>query len=82
MNTMMKAMLACIPATAFATTEIIEISAQNMQGSEFYVDSSDVLEFHWTGPANAPFQPPQNLEIKESGLSPAPYSVTALEAEC
>ena len=79
MNTMMKALLACMPATALADTEIIELSANNLQGSDFLVDSVDALEFYWAGPryANAP-QP----KIKNAGLSPAPYSVTKLDTEC
>ena len=84
MNTMMKALLACMPAAALAEdVEIIKLNARNMQGSDFVVEEGDALEFHWTGPGeDSPFQQPEYLKIRESALSPAPYSVTMLDTDC
>ena len=83
MNTFTKAILACMPAMALASSiEIIELKPTNVQGSDFTIDSEDALEFHWTGPGKVPFQQLRHLEIKQSELVPAPYSVTKLETEC
>ena len=55
MNTFTKVLLACMPA-ALAETEIIELNAGNMQGSDFTVEEGEALEFHWTGPGeDSPF---------------------------
>lgn len=82
MNTFTKAILACMPAMALAEREIVELTPTNVQGSDFTIDSEDALEFHWTGPGKVPFQQLRHLEIKQSELVPAPYSVTKLETEC
>ena len=56
MNTFTKVLLACMPAAALAETEIIELNAGNMQGSDFTVEEGEALEFHWTGPGeDSPF---------------------------
>ena len=48
----MKALLACMPATALATesaiAETILLNAKNMQGGKFYVEEGKALEFRWT----------------------------------
>ena len=67
MNTMMKAMLASMSATAvFAKgeTTVIEITNANMSDTDFQVCMGNTLEFHWTGTSeDVPFQEPEHLEI-------------------
>ena len=53
MSIMMKALLACMPATAvlaMGNTEVIEITESNMSGTDFHLEMGDTLEFHWKGP--------------------------------
>ena len=66
MRTLTKVLLACMPATALADKEVIDLNIRGIQGSEFVVDIDDVLVFQWTGPdRSAPFYATRPLMISE-----------------